>query len=163
MPAWKNHPSFWLSREAGRRCTFGVATFTFSVFGISGFMGTAPLRGVEISALTDGLLEDRLATQTGDALVLSIHQFMVTTNIHDLIENVVGEGPRSISSYVKMPVIRLWPPNLLIIVFEDSPPPKAANLLYGLLSAFRGRLDSGEFVLTDIEDAWIDKIVWLYL
>jgi hypothetical protein len=133
------------------------------VLGITGFTGTAPLRGLDIAATTDGLFQDKLATQTGEAHIPSLRQCFDTKSIGDLLDNVVGDGTRTIASYANMLVISIWPPMLLSVRFNDAPTPKAADLLYGLIEVFRFQIDSGEFLMTDIEDIWIDKIIWLYL
>jgi hypothetical protein len=79
------------------------------------------------------------------------------------VDNIVGDGPRSIASYTATPAICILPPSLFKIAFDDSPPPKAGDLLFGLITEFKTRVESEEFEVTDIEDAWFDKMVWLYL
>jgi hypothetical protein len=133
------------------------------ILGINGLAGTAPLKGLEISATTNGLFADKLAAQSGEAKVPSLRQFLDTKSVKDLMENIVGDSDRTVASYARMPPILLWPPTLLALAFDGAPPPKAGDMLYGLIRAFKSRIEEGEFTAADIEEGWIDKLVWLYL
>jgi hypothetical protein len=64
-----------------------------------GFLGTAPLRSVDLSSLAGGLMADKMSVKTGELLVPSIRQFLATTSTNDLINNIVGEGPRTLASF----------------------------------------------------------------
>jgi hypothetical protein len=46
--------------------------------GIVGFTGTAPLRGVDVENVSAGLLDNKMSSQTGKAMVPSILQFLAT-------------------------------------------------------------------------------------